>query len=274
MTPADLCSIMRDGASALYKCSPAPKEGVRVRTPMTLPDGDLVDVFVLERDDGYVVTDFGDTLGWLWAQSPSPQLTKKQRAMVDDACFTLGVEMVDGQLAIRGVARERVAESVLRLSQAAMRVADVSFVFPAFHPAPARLSSIDPAGATAYEVEMWLKKQRFASVEKNVKRLGGSGRKWRADYEVSAGPRTSLVFLLAAASRGNARRRMDYVLAGCLDLRDGEDPQVVEPSVALVSLFDDTSDIWREGDFRLVKGVSEVARVSCLDEFHRILTAA
>ena len=267
MTPADLCSIIRDGASDLYECEPAPKEGIRVRTPMLLPDGDMVDVFVLERDGGYVVTDFGDTLGWLWMQSGRSRLAKKQRAMVDDACFNLGVEIIDGQLAIRGVERKHVADAVLRLSQAAMRVADVSFVFPTFHVAPMRLAAIDPVEATAYEVETWLKQQRL-SVERNVKRRGGSGRAWKADYEVSAGARTSLVFLLAAESRRTARRRTERVLSGCLDLRKSEF------SFSLVSLFDDTRDVWKEEDFLLFKEVSQVARWSCRDEFHRILIPA
>lgn len=155
-----------------------------------------------------------------------------------------------------------------------MRVADVSFVFPSFHPAPARLAEIDPVAATAYEVETWLRKQRFSSVERNVKRLGGSGRDWQADYEVSAGRQTSLVFLLTAESRGKARRMTEHVLAGCLDLQESKDLQVSESAVSFVSLFDDARGVWREEDFRLVKGVSEVALWSRPDEFHRILDPA
>ncbi len=274
MTPEYLRGLISGGLPDLFECSPAPKEGVRVRTPMMLPDGDLVDVFVLERDGECIVTDFGDTLGWLWQRSHRSSLTKKQLAMVDDACFTLGVELRDGQLVIRGVPSERVVKAVLRLGQAAMRVADVSFVFPSFHPAPARLAEIDPVAATAYEVETWLKKQRFSSVERNVKRLGGSGRDWQADYEVSAGRQTSLVFLLTAESRGKARRMTEHVLAGCLDLQESKDLQVSESAVSFVSLFDDARGVWREEDFRLVEGVSEVALWSRPDEFHRILAPA
>ncbi len=42
------------------------KEGViRVETPFTYPDGDQIDVFIKEKDDLFVVTDFGSTLQWL-----------------------------------------------------------------------------------------------------------------------------------------------------------------------------------------------------------------
>ena len=84
MTPLELCATLRNGMSGLFECSPAPNGSVRVRTPMTLPDGDLIDVFMIERDSGYVVTDFGDTLGWLRMQSPRSNLTQKQQAVVDD----------------------------------------------------------------------------------------------------------------------------------------------------------------------------------------------
>lgn len=70
-------------------------------------------MFVLERDGECIVTDFGDTLGWLWQRSHRSSLTKKQLAMVDDACFTLGVELRDGQLVIRGVPSERVVNGLL-----------------------------------------------------------------------------------------------------------------------------------------------------------------
>ena len=55
----------------LFVCSPAPQEGVRVRTPMLYPDGGVVDVFVLDSKGSYIVTDFGDALGWLGLQSTS-----------------------------------------------------------------------------------------------------------------------------------------------------------------------------------------------------------
>ena len=56
-----------------FECSLAPQKGVRVRTPLMYPDGGIVDVFVLERGNGYIVTDFGDALGWLSMQSVNAQ---------------------------------------------------------------------------------------------------------------------------------------------------------------------------------------------------------
>ena len=80
----------------LFECSPAPQEGVRVRTPLMYPDGGIVDVFVLENDGQYRVTDFGETLGWLRMQSVTARPSPGQRRMIEDTCQTLGVELHRG----------------------------------------------------------------------------------------------------------------------------------------------------------------------------------
>ncbi len=63
-----------------------------MRTPFLYPDGDYIDVFVVERDGGLEVTDYGEALGWLQMQLRNDQLSPKQRRLLDDVCLTLGVE--------------------------------------------------------------------------------------------------------------------------------------------------------------------------------------
>ena len=106
----------------LFECSPAPQEGVRVRTPLMYPDGGIVDVFVLERDDGYMVTDFGDALGWLHMQSESMQQSQEQRLMIEDLCRTLGIELHSGQLVLRSDSDDTLEKTVLRVAQAVASV--------------------------------------------------------------------------------------------------------------------------------------------------------
>ena len=105
-----------------FECSPAPQEGVRVRTPLMYPDGDIVDVFVLERDDGYMVTDFGDALGWLHVQSESMQQSQEQRLMIEDLCRTLGIELHSGQLVLRSDSDDALEKTVLRVAEAVASV--------------------------------------------------------------------------------------------------------------------------------------------------------
>lgn len=257
MTSTDICAWLSDNLPTLFVCSPAPVGGVRVRTPFMYPDGDIVDIFVLERSGSYVVTDYGDGLGWLRTQSVRGRLSAKQRSLVDDVCMTLGVELNHGQLILRCEQPVDIGEAVHRLGQAVVRVSDLWFTM--------RSRAME---TTADAVDEWLREKQI-DFEREVKQLGRSGQSWTIDYRTRTDERTALVFLLSTGSRGVARRIIEHVLAGCVDLSHLKASQ---PHFAFVSLFDDTEDVWRAEDFGLVEDYSEIALWSRRDEFERILT--
>ena len=61
---------LQNSLSDFFECSEMPGGSVRVRTPLTHPDGTLVDLFLIPGDDQKIeVTDLGDTTGWLRTQS-------------------------------------------------------------------------------------------------------------------------------------------------------------------------------------------------------------
>ena len=129
MNDVTLCNVLQQSVPPLFVCSPAPRKGVRVRTPMLYPDGGTVDVFVVEQDGDYTVTDFGDALGWLGVQSISKQRSHKQNALIADVCQTLRIQQFHDELQIRNVTGDALAESVLRVAQAAVRVAELCFPY-------------------------------------------------------------------------------------------------------------------------------------------------
>lgn len=258
MNVNELCASIGRSLPPLFVCSPAPQEGVRVRTPMLYPDGDVVDVFVLERGSGYTITDFGDALGWLGLQSISRQRSPKQQMLLQDVCQTHRIEMFQDQLVLRQVIRNELAESVLRVAQAAVRVSDLWFTF--------RSQSFQN---TADEVDEWLREKRIP-FDRQVTKQGRSAQNWTIDFETHTDNRTSLVFLLSTGSRGTVRRLAEHVLAGCVDLSH---LKINQSGLAFVSLFDDTEDVWRPEDFNLVDEHSEIARWSRPDEFEQILKA-
>ena len=145
MNSERLCHSIAGTLPDLFECSPAPQEGVRVRTPLMYPDGGLVDVFVLEHGGQYRVTDFGETLGWLRMQSVSARRSPRQRRMIEDTCQTLGVELHRGQLVLRLGTVDVIAEAVVRLAQAAVRVSDLWFTL--------RTRAVETASD---EVDEWL----------------------------------------------------------------------------------------------------------------------
>lgn len=258
MNPDELCAKLHAAGRILFECSPAPRQGIRVRTPFLYPDGGIIDVFVVERQDNVDVTDFGEALGWLRMQSVGRQLSPKQKRLVQDVCLTLGVELFRGQL-VRRVRDGDVSAAVFHVAQAALRVADLWFTL--------RTQAVE---TVADEVADWLTEKEMP-FDRNVSQVGRSGRTWTVDFQTRLPQRTSLIFLLATGSRAAARRVTEHVVAGLYDLSH---LKVVEPKLGFVSLFDDTEDVWQEEDFRLVEGLSFVARWSRPDELEAILRAA
>ncbi len=258
MNATDVCTIMSPSLPLLFECAPAPKEGVRVRTPLLYPDGGIVDVFVVERNDGYAVTDFGDALGWLSLQSTSSRRTRKQQLLVEDVCQTLRLDLDHGQLIRRGVSLEGISAAVVEVAQAAVRVSDVWFTM--------RSQSLQ---TTAEEVDEWLK-ERQIDFKARVQKRGRSTRNWTVDFETYVNEQTSLVLLLITGARGAVRRVVERALAGWVDLSHLKESQ---SALTFVSLFDDSQNVWREEDFGLLEIHSKIARWSRPDELKNILTA-
>ena len=254
-----LCATIGASLPPLFECASAPREGMRVRTPLMYPDGGVIDVYVVARGAQYCVTDFGETLGWLRMQTASPQRSPKQNRMIEDACQTLGVRLDRGQLILRTDRIDSLAGAVLLIAQAALRVSDLWFTL--------RTRAVE---TLADEVGDWLA-EREVPFERSVREQGRSGQIWSVDYRTRTSERTALVFLLTTGSRAASRRIAEHVLAGCVDLSHLKTNQ---QGLVFISLFDDASDVWHEEDFNLVEQQSEVARWSRPDEFEQILHAA
>ena len=124
MNSDKLCATIGKMLPSRFECSLAPQEGVRVRTPLMYPDGGIVDVFVLKRGNSYIVTDFGDALGWLRMQSVNAQPSLQQNLMIKEICQTLGIELYSGQLVLRPDVNDMLEETVLRVAQAVVRVSE------------------------------------------------------------------------------------------------------------------------------------------------------
>lgn len=241
---------------ALFSCRPAPRGRVRVTTPMLYPDGGVVDVFVAERDDTWFVTDFGEALGWLQMKSGVDERSPKQMQLIQGICRTLRIELRAGQLELPANALEQIGDAVLRLAQAVVQVAGISFT----------MRTLD-AGSMGDEVGEWLS-ERDIGHERGIRLNGSSGKKWTIDYRTAANGRTSLVSLLSTGSKGAAMRQTEHVVTGWLDLRHLREK---DSELAMLSVFDDTRDVWKEEHFRLAEHVSEVVLWSQRDRFEQML---
>ena len=256
---ANPCEILNQRLGAMFECKPQERGYVRVRTPFWYPDGGVVDVFVKSADGRYLVTDFGEALGWLKLQSTGSRRSPKQQKLLQDVCTTLGVELYKGQLLLQGRDPSELASAITRLGQAVVRVSDLWFT--------TRTRSIE---SVTDEIDDYLQ-DRGVEHDKNVPFPGRSGRIWTVDFQTRTPAGGALVCVLASGSRPGGRRVVEHVVAGWYDLAF---MRATTQGLKFVSLFDDTADVWGEEDFRLAESLSSVARWSRPDEFVEQLKAA
>lgn len=88
-----------------------------------LPDGGVVDVFVLSRDDGLLVIDHGEAIGWLRLQFAAERLTSAQRDQIERVCQTQRVTLDHGRLMLRGVAEANIVDAIERVAAAIAQIA-------------------------------------------------------------------------------------------------------------------------------------------------------
>ncbi len=259
MNDIKICSAFNDSLQSLFVCED--KNGYqRIRTPYLYPDGEVIDIYCKpESTDIMLVTDFGETGRWLRMQTTSPRRSPKQKALIADICLTHGVEFFQGMLMARCRSEDNVSEVVNRVAQAALRMSDIWFTF--------RTRSVE---SMSDEVADFLL-ERQMPYERQERLNGRSGRIWRPDFHVRAPQHSSLVYVLSTGSRASARSITEHVVTAFLDLSHlNAGPEAMQ----FISLFDDTADVWTEGDFRLAEHTSTIARWSQPDGFAEMLEAA
>lgn len=57
-----------------FTCSTFNKDFWLVKTPYLYPDNDVIDIFIKEKEEGLLLTDLGETIGWLLNRSISDSL--------------------------------------------------------------------------------------------------------------------------------------------------------------------------------------------------------
>ena len=255
MDMIQLYKDLRIGVGLLFRCSDL-GDRVRIRTPFVLPDGDYIDLYCSSEGGWITVSDLAETTGWLRMQSASAHRSSKQNILIDGVCMTHGVQFHRGMLQTRCRSREELAAAVMRVAQAALRVADLWFTVraPVVH-------------QTTDDVAAFLLDREF-KFDRTVTLSGKSRRKWTVDFRVHTRKRASLVQVLRTANRASAHQVSERVLAAWHDLRS----TMNEPRApSFVSLFDDTHDVWKDEDFQLIESISTVSRWSRQDEFAAVL---
>ena len=261
MNGNDICAAVKNKMGDLFACEMV-GEYLCIRTPYLYPDGDVIDLYCEQDGDGVLVTDMGETTGWLQLMSVAPRRTPRQNKLIEGVCRTHGVEFYRGMLQASCRPGDDLADVCNRVAQASLRVSDIWFTF--HYPKTAS------AASTADDVAKYLSKRRL-EYKRAKKMAGRSGHEWKVDFHVENTARGSLVYVLDKDSRAAADRRADHVVAAWHDLSHLNRRAAGPNGLEFVTLFDDAVDIWRDEDFRRVESLSAVARWSQPDEFVKML---
>ena len=232
------CKELESRMGALFSCSEI-NGHVRIRTPFVYPDGDVIDIFLKQTPGGNIfLTDLGETLRWLRTQSASPKRTIRQRRILEDICMAHRVEVSNSELLIPiSPSSDSFADAVTRLSQACSRVADIWFTF--------RIRSIS---SVTDEVADFMDDSQI-QYESSTRHVGKSGREWKIDFEAKTPQATTLVQVLTTGTKGAVRPITEHVFTAWYDLRELRNSST---PTKLVSLFDDTMDVWGDEDISLL----------------------
>ncbi|MEI8254128.1 MAG: DUF1828 domain-containing protein [Deltaproteobacteria bacterium] len=123
------------GQTVVADVAQLPKPGhIRIETKLLYPDGSCVDVFI--RSDGplfrevpgpLVLSDLGQTTAWLLDVGVRPWLSKKRQQFVTDTLRVFGATQIGGEIRLSLDSPADLSSGILRLGQACLRVADLTF---------------------------------------------------------------------------------------------------------------------------------------------------
>jgi hypothetical protein len=222
-----------------------PKGHTRIETAFHYPDGSSVDLFVRQEDgllnglEPVELTDFGYTLSWLAQLGINPLKSRRRRKLMNDVLQIYGAKE-EGTAIVCRVAPAELAEGIIRLGQACIRIADLAFT-----------ARFLPRAQFAEEVEDLLDNAGFR-YESEAPVAGSEGKVIKVDFQVH-GPRTDTALMLLPAETKNpitARNRAEHVFAVFFDLQQWKGQRV--------AALDDRATIYQDSDLSRIEKIAAV----------------
>lgn len=242
----DLRTLIR-GHSLMRAVDALPKGHLRIETGLLYPDGASIEVFVVEDSpltETVKLSDLGQTGAWLLNVQVKPWLSKKRKAYLDDAIRLYGVRQNGGALELPIENVSQISEGIVRLGQACLRVADLTFT---------RRSSLQPVFTE--EVEEVLVDSEVI-YEPNAELTGRYGKAIRVDFLATGRRAQSAILGLSSGSASQAHTLANEIFRRWYDL------SIPERDEQRLTIFNDTADVYRDDDLRRLEELSTVVAMS------------
>jgi len=245
------CELITEQMGLLYRGSQI-GQYIRIQTPFLYPDGDIIDIFFQGEGNTGTLTDLGETLRWLRMQTVTQRQSRKQQQLIADICLTHNIEFFQGMFMARVRRPEDFVDAITRLCQCVLRVSDLWFAFR------------NKIGESIVEDVEDLLRENNIAFNRSPKVVGRSAKLWQPDFQTRGKEHSSFMRVLSTGSRAVARTMVYQSTSMWHDLNYFT---VGKEAIQLISLFDDTMDVWNQEDIQLLESLSEIAYWSRPDEF-------
>lgn len=98
---------------------------LKISTPYLYPNGDYIDLYLVETPNGLYLTDLGETMGYLTDYGVYLKQSSTRRKVVHDILLTHNVELFQGELRAYLENEEQIAHAIMRLTQAIIQISDL-----------------------------------------------------------------------------------------------------------------------------------------------------
>jgi hypothetical protein len=236
-----------------------PKGHTRIQTGFRYPDGSAIDLFLakpaglLADVEDLRITDFGNTISWLGFLGIDPFKPGRRRKLLEDICETYEVTENGTALELR-VPPDRLEEAIVRLSQACIRIADISYM-------------LRQAGRSQFSetVEELLDEAALAFESQAI--IDHQGRSHKVDFYIHGRRAQSALMLLPNQAYSHiARQRAEHVFTVFFDLREWPGQRV--------AALEDGAKNYSEPDLERIEKFGPIIPVSDRDSLVSILEAA
>lgn len=241
MSPDDVREALREQLPSIFECEPRDGWLAVVITPLQMPDGSLIAVWLEERGDCLKATDCGDAMFALRLAAPDGEMTPGFRRLATRAAAIHGVELENSEVVARVNGERGLAATVMAVAQASLRVSCLVY------------ACRDPNERDLYWELGELLRDAGVHVERSVSCTGASGREWTANYAVKREDSTALIIILTGGTPVQSQAVADHTAAMIDDLR-----LAAAGSPEFVVLFDDVEGDWPDDAIERLATIAEV----------------